>query len=300
MSATGNLLTEDYRRIHSHTFQALRGLCELINQTLSDSLTRFYLGKYVSASVTSLDVFQLEVETLIEQFKFATINRFLLALSIIRNTTQSNALSSALLTNYNFVVSTDDWYAYSIPVSYSECSCTVSATCVREASIYSYYNSITVFTVLGFYVGCYVIESLLRSNLECFFQQSCVDSIQFYLTSSVPSSVRALDSSMTSTYSINSTINDLVRNLMIEEWNLSTMYEGYYNQCQSVQCTYTYEAKNDAIYIVTTLIGLLGGLATTERLVVLLILKLIRRTDQERPTIGRKRNREELNVGCLV
>ncbi len=53
------------------------------------------------------------------------------------------------------------------------------------------------------------------------------------------------------------------------------MYEEYYKQCRPPRFTYTYEAKNDAIHIVNTLIGLVGGLVTVLKLFVPLVVKLV-------------------------
>jgi hypothetical protein len=86
--------------------------------------------------------------------------------------------------------------------------------------------------------------------------------------------VTALDSSLPSQYFINSTIEDLINHLMVEQWNSSLIYDSYYNECQPAQCSYTYVTTNDIIYIVTTLIGLVGGLITVLKLVVPRLVKL--------------------------
>ena len=258
-------------------FQALKGLCELINQTLSDSLTQFYFVQYVSASVTSSDLLQSQTEALIDQLRSTTINHFRSSLSTVRNITQSNAILSSRLTNYalyynNFTSS----ISFTTRIySHLSCHCAISPTCVEETSFYNPSNGLVVFLVPGFYGGCYAIESLLQSTLQCFYNQTCVDAIQFYLSSSLPLNVKTLNSSVSSNYLINSTVNELLDKLMIEEWNLSTMYEGYYNQCRPAQCTYTYETRNDAIHIVTTLIGLIGGMVTVLKLFVPPAVKLI-------------------------
>jgi hypothetical protein len=87
--------------------------------------------------------------------------------------------------------------------------------------------------------------------------------------------VTALDSSLLSNYSVNSTIKDLVNSLMIEQWNALPIYGNYYNECQPTQCTYTVETRNDVIYIVTTLSGIAGGLTTILEVVVPRMVKFI-------------------------
>ncbi|CAF1255155.1 unnamed protein product, partial [Adineta steineri] len=50
---------------------------------------------------------------------------------------------------------------------------------------------------------------------------------------------------------------------------------GYYNECQPSKCSYSYETKNSAIYIITTVIGLVGGLITVLKLIVPRAVRLI-------------------------
>jgi hypothetical protein len=80
---------------------------------------------------------------------------------------------------------------------------------------------------------------------------------------------------------MNSTIKNLVDNLMIEQWNASQIYENYYNECLPIQCTYTLETNNDMIYIVTTLFGVAGGLTTVLRLILPRLIKLIRKKKEQ-------------------
>jgi len=64
---------------------------------------------------------------------------------------------------------------------------------------------------------------------------------------------------------------------MVEKWNLSTMYDEYYNECAPIECMYTEKSRNSVLYIVTTLIGLVGGLVTVLKMIAPLIVKLVRR-----------------------
>jgi hypothetical protein len=120
-----------------------------------------------------------------------------------------------------------------------------------------------------------MIEALLQSTLECFYDQECIDQLQSFIFWSPSVEVTALNASLSSVYYINSTIKDLIDNLMIEEWNVSTTYETYYNECHPTQCTYKLETHNDIIYIITTLFGIAGGLITVLKVVVPRLVKLI-------------------------
>jgi hypothetical protein len=82
------------------------------------------------------------------------------------------------------------------------------------------------------------------------------------------------------------------------------MYESYYNECQPTQCTYRIETRNDLIYIVTTLFGIVGGLITVLKLVVPRLVKLVRKKRElPGPATGKKKSKMprcmKFNFGVL-
>ncbi|CAF0953880.1 unnamed protein product [Adineta steineri] len=160
------------------------------------------------------------------------------------------------------------------PVGYSECGCDRSSTCIAQSSIWSSQANMETFYVPGFYIGCYVIEALLQSTLQCFYDQTCMDQLQLYLPSASPMNVTALNSSLPSQYFENSTIENLLNKLMIEEWNSTQMYDRYYDECQPIECTYTVKTRNSVIYIITTMFGIIGGLITVLSCVVPQVVKV--------------------------
>lgn len=104
------------------------------------------------------------------------------------------------------------------------------------------------------------MDATLQADLECFYDQECLNTLQTCFTPCQPIDLSTLDSSSPSIYIHHSTIGDILNELMIEEWNASTTFKHYYNECAPKKCTYIPEARNNAIYIMTTLIGLVGGL----------------------------------------
>ncbi|CAF1486009.1 unnamed protein product [Adineta steineri] len=220
-------------------------------------------------------MFQAQAQSLSTQLTQAMINDFTLSFSTIRKTTQSNALLSGQLTNYYLYTLRGNTYTSVTPYSYGNCSCGSTYTCKSQSSIVNYSNNRVYLYVPGIYIGCYIIEALLQSDLRCFYNQSCIDSLQPFLALSTRMNISALDRSLLVRFVENSTIQEMVDELMIETWNSSIMYENYYNECQPSECSYTVETKNDAIYIITTLIGLVGGLITVLKLIVPRMVKLI-------------------------
>ncbi|CAF1403546.1 unnamed protein product [Rotaria magnacalcarata] len=113
-----------------------------------------------------------------------------------------------------------------------------------------------------------MIESLLQSTLECFYNQTCINQLNSYLLSNSSLDVKALDSSLTSRFVEKSTMEELINKLLIEQWNLSMIHENYYNACQPISCIYSYTTRNDIIYILTIVIGLVGGIIEILKFVI--------------------------------
>jgi hypothetical protein len=283
---TGN----DFRWTSSYAFQGLKTFCDLIYRAINDNLVAFNSSKYVSASVIAEHVFESEAKSLIDQFRSSVTNTFSLSLSIIRGTTQANALLSGLQTNfYLYRVNNSENLAINGTL-YDDCRCASSSTCISSSSIYNTPTLTPIFTVPNFYRGCYVIESLLQSTLECFYDQECIDELQSFMLYTLSSNPRALNASLSSLYFVNSSIKELVDKLMIEQWDVSPLYETYYNECRPTQCTYKLETNNDIIYIITTLFGVAGGLSTVLKIIIPRLIKLVRkkRGQQQQHPVTRK------------
>ena len=93
----------------------------------------------------------------------------------------------------------------------------------------------------------------------------------------LPLSLFLLNPNVTSRYFINSTAFDLINGLAIEEWNDAINYDLYYSNCHPVYCFYTVSTNSHIPTIVTTVIGLAGGLSFILRLSILPLTKTFRR-----------------------
>ncbi|CAF3952300.1 unnamed protein product, partial [Adineta steineri] len=290
----------------SNAFQALHAFCDLIESTINNSLIQFNSSQYITASIASSELFQLQARSFVKQFISSTTNTFVLSLNTIRNSTHGDGLLSGLLTNYKITVGTsvsNEPIVLGAPVDYSKCGCISSSTCIAQSSFLNSLSNKDSFDVPGFYTGCYVIEALLQSTLQCFYDQTCIDNLQIYLSPPVLMDVTALDSLLPSQYSENSTIEDLLNNLMIEEWNSTQLYDQYYNECQPIECTYTIETRNSVIYIITTIFGIIGGLITVLRCVVPQVVKFVRKKKdltQPRIAMAKKERAMILWRKCII
>ncbi|CAF3700640.1 unnamed protein product, partial [Adineta steineri] len=151
------------------------------------------------------------------------------------------------------------------------------------------------------FVGCYLVEAVLQSDLRCFFDIGCLQQLIDSLSLVNISALDIILNSTASHYQEKSSLLEIVSNLMIEEWNNQTFYNNYFNICQPSVCTATYIGYGNIVYIITTIIGLIGGLTKVYRFIVPIFLRIIVRVII--PFIRKKRgmnnNGEILGNGCL-
>ena len=143
------------------------------------------------------------------------------------------------------------------------------------------FQKVTTFEVPGVFIGCYAVEATLQSNLASFYNQSWViefrTAIQFETYSPVSVKTTALNASLDSQYNLTTPIMNMLQKMMMEKWDTNVNYSAYYEQCHPTECKYTYIVKYDLVYIITTMIGLVGGLTTILQLIIPRAVKLSRR-----------------------
>ena len=267
----------DFRQIGPRMFQLLADICRLTNdEVISNSLTAFYSKKYITGLVQAKNIFNVTVNEIINVFKSSAGLEFLSALDVIRLTTSGNQLMSNLYTSsYNERRQKDEIQVPIMPMQYSDnCSCQMSFNCTQVMTLKNI-SSGDEFEIAGLRVGCYVVEALMQSTLECFYNSICLNQVQSIINYSAAPNITALSPSFTS--HPNSTVQRLIEQFMIDQWSESVSYSSYYEKCQPSHCTATYNGRNDLIYIVTFLIGMVGGLTSVLVIIVPPLVKFMRR-----------------------
>ena len=179
------------------------------------------------------------------------------------------------------------------PSTFNECACSVAFDCPNPAwsggqFICKYGYNCTLGTVVwsipGIVKSCIFLEKVLSSDLRCFFNQTCINTILSMYNVDLPKrnslppatfAITAMNSSVPSRFSPNDTIIVIVSNLMIEEWQFSIDYDDYYAACAPTSCTYTISRQLGIIYMVTTIVGLFGGLSVSLRIIIPIVAQLI-------------------------
>jgi hypothetical protein len=89
-------------------------------------------------------------------------------------------------------------------------------------------------------------------------------------------SPQPLNASLSSLFTPTTTISILIDELFVEHWINHSNYSNYFLSCAPRSCSYTYVQRMDALYMITTLLGLYGGLTFVLRFVVWHGLRIIR------------------------
>lgn len=124
--------------------------------------------------------------------------------------------------------------------------------------------------LLGIFVGCYIVEAVLQSDLRCFYNFNCLQEFSNSLNvSASESDALSLDSTR---YQLDTSMLEIVSNLMLEDWNHNISYNMYFNRCQPKSCTATFIGRGSIVYIITTTIALIGGLAKLYKFITPLVV----------------------------
>lgn len=253
----------DFRNMIVPVFQGLRTMCNLIRQGLVNSLERFYSDRYISGNLMPPALFSAEMRYMIVRAITLAENEILSSIVAIQEISQMNAL----------VPPQERSTGPDRQMTYGNCSCAASPSCTAPAAFYRGATSEVLWAVPGMRVGCNVLDALEHSTLECFYNQACFDQMQTYLGSTAPWNGAILDRTGPSQFRPTSTIGELLNSLLVEEWRAGMGYDEYHQACSPVDCnrtmsnseptkiSITVESKKPMIFIATTAIGLIGGLA---------------------------------------
>ncbi|CAF1199605.1 unnamed protein product [Adineta steineri] len=223
------------RKILSTEFRLLSKLCSLAIDTTQQQIRMFSSRELISGETLARQSFQTQISSIMNSFIYETPARFRRIHKYIIEMLRASQLQSIFLTNWNLRPSTlkDGYYMLTSPVMYNES---------------------------GLVIGCLPVYGLRLSTLECFYNSTCLERLATFLNSSFdPSPLNiSLYSRFTSISS--TTIGTLIDELFIETWHNTSNYSSYFSSCAPLTCHYSYEKRNSILYMITTYLGLFGGL----------------------------------------
>ena len=259
----------DFRWVAPSIFYFLASYCQVVARHIDTSLISFSELLFIADQALAPETFVEEINAIFNTYKSSTTRTFTRQLAVNSDTTRSNELVSGLQTNFVFrsmywssvYVFVTEHTRHMIPSGNTEipCDCLLAKHCSYPTAIYS--SNITSITRLldipGLFVDCLMDEGIRSSNLACLFNQSCVDLMSFWLNMS---NVSAIDNASLIHFYPNSTVDAIVNDLFVDQWNYSASYRAFYQRCKPALCTYTLVEHNHFWFILCTVFGLIGGL----------------------------------------
>jgi hypothetical protein len=270
------LLPWDYRILSSSLFISLAMFCTESQRTIDSSLLIFYQREFISSQVVSEEVFQSQIQSFIVEWQSSTVNQFLQTIELIQAITHGNQLMNDI--NFDYPTNNTSTETILKPRTFSNCSCALFPSCRINMAIYQYdlySNNISELLLIpNFFLSCLPIEGLLASTLECFYNRSCMVEIDKYIYQSLGEtfSFSPLDENLNSPIE---TIESIINRIMVDEWLANISFTSYYDKCAPQSCTYEYTGRQSLFSVITSTIGVFGGLSLAFEILVLIILRLI-------------------------
>ncbi|UJR08381.1 hypothetical protein I4U23_012652 [Adineta vaga] len=220
----------DYRRFLSAHLQYLSGLCDLSIELVTSSMDQFRRSLFITTQLLSEEDFRATINLTIEQRKSVAPMTFARVFFLIRSANHGNAFVSTYETNFRYILPWEDIYGTYAPTEAmiydNECSCGKHPNCTTEARFLDTKTNMSV-SIKGLKIGCTPSESFHLSTLECFYEQSCIDLIQKHVDhivdNSSAKSAYILSERMIH-FLVNSTINELIDDLFVDEWMIQLDY----------------------------------------------------------------------------
>ncbi|CAF2956088.1 unnamed protein product [Rotaria sp. Silwood2] len=260
------LRTNDYRHFLSAHLQFLSGLCYQAIKHVDDTLRSFTSTYFITSRLLSQTSFNKQLSYLLYQTEAHMPTLFARVLESVQAINHGNVLMTVYGSNYEFIARNtrrgSSTVLYTLPIIYygsENCSCGLQSKCLSQAA----FTWPDYATVKGLLIGCLPSESFLASTLECFFDIDCINIIRSHMsgyihrTLAVPLNTSSITHSR---YQINTTVNDLVNKLFMEEWSTNISYDRYFAKCAPNICTYSYIENANPLHVASTLLGLYGGL----------------------------------------
>ncbi|CAF1258699.1 unnamed protein product [Adineta ricciae] len=268
------VLSDDFKSNADSQFQLLSMFCKQSKEIIANALELFLQTKFFSLQVIPPESFQVETNSFFQNWKRTTMKTYLTTIQLFETAIQNNQLSN----NLNFGMRVDPVFGQLSMGSmiYSDCSCRRSVTCHSLANLYTYNANLTeyvkVYSIPNFFIGCFHITSLLLSTLECFYNISCMLQIHRYANPTVSFNFSALDPRLSL---VNETVAALVEKSMVDQWLVNVSFTSYYDTCAPSSCTYQYEDRDNLLIVITTILGIFGGLSLGLKLLIVIGLQFI-------------------------
>ncbi|UJR08052.1 hypothetical protein I4U23_012329 [Adineta vaga] len=264
-------------------FLFLSTLCQLSQITIQNAIQQFLNETFISTHMISISEFDIQMNNINSQFRNNTLIKFSRTLKLLRDIINGNAFVSSYCLNWYWYNELDTVFnIHPIqPVQMTkECSCGTQSDCVGFGGVYHEWYNTARLLIPGWKIGCSVVETVLRSTLQCFYDQICLNSLVFHIQTytwqhSDLINISAMNFSNKSHFKRETIIEKIADQLFIEEWIVNTSYLTFYNQCNIQECWYTMEKDDYITYTISNILGLYGGLTIALRFSIPYLIQIL-------------------------
>lgn len=223
----------DFRTDASSHFNMLAILCTQAENTITDALQQFLQQTYVTAQVVPKQLFEPQATAFINDWRVATTSDYARTFLLVIAMQYGYHLATVYS---NFVPSISDSGKFTLDLYQSydnNCSCLLPASCNSPMSMYHTNDvyGVTIFqwaVASHFYSGCFKVQALLASTLECFYNESCMNHLFIYISSEPVTPYVLLDANISQA---NDTVESIVKQLFVANWSSNINFSAYYQYC---------------------------------------------------------------------
>ena len=251
----------DFRVTLSFFWQIISGFCLVSKRTWIETKTNFAVSRLLSTTAVAEATVRSQVQAALNTHLASAQIALAHNLLVIRRTISGNQIVSGAGTNFYLHYPSADmhvsWDSPRLsPRVFPNCSCLNGDGCSRLASVKTS-NGSDAF-IPGMRADCLIIDSALASTLECYYDAECL----FLLHGRLPIPTTPLSKLFSGKhFAVQSTIQAIYNEMMIEEIITEIRFDSFYSQCDPKFCTYSYTHRFDVLFVLTTIIGIFGGLS---------------------------------------
>lgn len=272
----------DIRNWVSSFWQTVKMLCESSRMVMNDFVDDFLSSLLFSPDLmSSIEIQSRTIGSFDLKFG-SSVSRFSRTVLTARQIFSNNQFVSGLATNGHFEVFNVSFKRFPVLMvethSYGNCSCLNSDGCSQPTGFFDWSprENLKLFeqnspnrTINGFLFNCFPLDAALSSTLECYFDRNCFSLLHQKSNSSILS-IDELER-----FQRNSTIQELLDDLFIDNINRNVSFDRYFYSCRPSSCNFVKGKRFDLVFILTSLISILGGLITILKFVSPLIVRLV-------------------------
>lgn len=300
----------DIRNFFSSMWQIIANLCRIAINAISAALTEFGNGPLITSQVSTQPLLEAQIQSRLVEARQSSNENFIREFLTIQTISQINAYTTGLLNNFLMIALLYPGFdlfpttVIMLERNYIQnntptlCWCHRALSCPSQAGVFEaipfggvadFQQGFYIFnrTLPGIVFDCLPVLATFASSLECFYNQSCIDSVQQAFSRSI--NVSSLKRNEPSRFPMSMSLGNIIDELFVEEFINSTSFSAYYNECAPISCTYTFSQRFDRVFIFTTFVGLVGGLNAALRMITPYVIAWILFVKKK---LFRKRNEE--------